>query len=291
MKVLLIGGSGFIGTRLRKALAEAGHQLVCTSSTDEGAARLAADGITATPADICDPQSVVNLAGDADAVINLAFAATDPAGAERGLAEALLAALRGTGKTLLWTSGVGVTGASTDRSTDETAALAPTGPVAWRGEVETMVVAAGDDQLRTIVIRPSIVYDGAQAQVYGLLAFAAQGADAVPYPDDGDAEWSTVHAEDLADLYVRALHAAPTGSVYIASSDHYVRVKDLAAAASTGLGLSGRTVSMPLEQLRGRIGPVADLLATPAAFSSARARRDLGWTPTAPVLLGEPAGA
>lgn len=288
-KVLVIGGTGFIGTRVQRDLVAAGYDVVCTAWTDEGMAGLKERGTAAIRADIRDPESVIEAAHDADAVINLAFAADDPASAEIGLAGALTAALANTGKTLIWTSGVGVVGASSARDTDEEAPLVIDGPVGWRAQAEAIVLAAAANGMRTVVIRPSIVHGDGEAAVLGLLAYAAQGGDAVPYPEDGEAEWSTVHVDDLSNLYLRALQSAESGTVYIAASDHFVRVKQLAEYMSVRMGLGGRTVSLTLDELRGRIGPMADLLATPAAFSSARARRELGWAPSAPVLIGEPA--
>ena len=119
----------------------------------------------------------------------------------------------------------------------------------------------------------------------GLFAFAAQGGDAAPYPGAGDAEWSTVHVDDLAELYRLALTAGVGGAAYIAASDHYVRVRELAEVASRRIGLDGRTVSLSVEDMQARIGPMAGLLATPAAFSGARARAELGWNPAAPPLV------
>lgn len=286
--VLVIGGTGFIGRRVCRNLAAAGFSVVSTAWTDEGVAALESAGIPAVRADIRVPETVVAAAEGCDAVINLAFAADDPGAAEIGLAEALVAALADSGKTLVWTSGVGVVGASSDRTTDETADLVLDGPVGWRAKAESIVRAGNGEGLRTVVIRPSIVHADGSAAVLGLLAFATQGGDAVPYPEDGDAEWSTVHVDDLSDLYLLALTSGTGGSTYIASSDHYVRVRELAELVSTNIGLGGRTVSLGLDEMRGRIGPMADLLATPAAFSSAKARAELGWAPSSAPLLTEP---
>lgn len=285
--VLVIGGTGFIGRRVCRALAEAGFAVTSTAWNDDGVASLDAAGIPSVRADIRKPETVVAAARGFDAVINLAFASDDPAGAEIGLAEALVAALAGSGTTLLWTSGVGVVGASSDRTTDETADLVLDGPVGWRAKAESIVLAGNGAGLRTLVIRPSIVHADGSAAVLGLLGFAAQGGDAVPYPDDGDAEWSTVQVDDLADLYRRALTSGTGGSTYIAASDQYVRVRELAELVSTTMGLGGRTVSLTLDEMRGRIGPMADLLATPAAFSSAKARAELGWSPSSAQLVPE----
>ena len=284
MKVLVLGSTGFIGTRVCGALSRAGHEVVAAAWTDDGIERLAAGGRPSVRADIRYPETACAAAGEMDAVVNLAFAADDPP-AEIRLAEVLIAALAGSGKTLLWTSGVGVVGPSGPTVFDEQAPLVLGGPFGWRARGEALVRGAAADGVRTVVIRPPIVHADGDAAVLGLLGMAAQGGDAVPYPGTGEHHWSTVHVDDLADLYLLALEAAAPGTVYIAASEHQVTMRDLATHASNRLGLDGRTVSMPLEDLRLRIGPMADLLASPAAFSGDLARRELGWSPHSPALL------
>ncbi len=291
MRVLLLGSTGFIGRHVCRKLDEAGIDVVCGAWTDAGADRLAAQGRAVLRADIRVPAGASDWVRDVDAVINLAFAADDSAAVEVALAQALVSALAGTGKALVWTSGVGVVGPSGPEVFDERAPLLLDGPFGWRAHGEALVLAAAD-RLRSVVIRPPIVHAEGDAAVLGLLAAAVQGADAVPFPGAGDARWSTVQADDLADLYVRALTSARPGTVYIAASEHYVLIRELAEYASRRLGLDGRTESLTLDELRARIGPMADLLASPAAFSGTLAGQDLGWHPKAPDLLswrGSPA--
>ncbi|WP_242547518.1 hypothetical protein [Amycolatopsis sp. MtRt-6] len=43
--------------------------------------------------------------------------------------------------------------------------------------------------------------------------------------------------------------------------------------------LGGKTVSLTLEQARERMGPIADAFALDQQLTSAKAQRELGWTP------------
>lgn len=285
MKILVLGATGFIGSRVCSKLDEAGLDVVAGVWTQESTDRLAAAGRWVVRVDIRQPDSAAAAAREVNGVINLAFAPESPAGVEVALAEALVEALAGTDKPLVWTSGVGVVGPSGPGVSDEQAPLVLDGPFGWRARGEALVLAAAGRGVRSVVIRPPVVHADGHAAILGLLAAATGQGDAVPYPDAGDASWATVHVDDLADLYVRALTSAEPGAVYIAASDHYVLVSELAAYQSERLGLGGRTVSLPLADLRDRLGPMADFLATPAAFSGARARRELGWLPSSPHLL------
>ena len=134
-----------------------------------------------------------------------------------------------------------------------------------------------------------MVHDGDHSAVLGLFKVAVGDDDAVPYPGDGEHVWSTVHVDDLADLYVRALERAAAGTVYIGASDSYVRVKDLARYVSSRIGLEGRTQPMSVEDLRRRVGPMVELVATPAAFTGDRARAELAWVTRSDPLAIPPA--
>lgn len=283
MKVLLTGSSGFIGSRVAGRLLDHGFDVVRTARTPERLAELTALGHAAVFADVLQPQTVCDALEGVDAVVNLAFAAEDP-GSEMLLAERLTDALAGTGKALVWTSGVAVVGPSGPDVFDETAPLVLDGPFGWRARGEQIVLQAAERGVRTLVIRPPIVYADGHAGVLDLFAAAVQGGDAVPYPGAGDARWATVDVDDLADLYVKALSSGVAGSVYIAASGQELTMRELAELASERLGLGGRTVSIPLSDMIDRVGPMAHLLASPGAFSGARARRELEWSPSAAPL-------
>src|SRR4029453_12818222 len=76
--------------------------------------------------------------------------------------ETLLAALKqadGRSPTFIYTSGVWVIGGPPRRA-DEDAPIEPAEHVAWRPEHERKVLAAGQNGVRTIVVRPGVVYGG-----------------------------------------------------------------------------------------------------------------------------------
>ena len=80
-----------------------------------------------------------------------------------------------------------------------------------------------------------------------------------------------VHVDDVADLYVRALGAAP-GSIYIAAGADAPAMRDVAS-------WFGDPVSVTADEF----GPFADVFALDQRFDSTRAREELGWTPTGAV--------
>lgn len=104
MKVFVTGAAGFIGGSIATALVKAGHQVTgLVRSTDQEQAMLAL-GITPVLGALDDSALLARQAQQADAVINAA--SSD----HRGAVQALLDALRGSGKVFLHTSGSSIVG-------------------------------------------------------------------------------------------------------------------------------------------------------------------------------------
>jgi nucleoside-diphosphate-sugar epimerase len=82
--------------------------------------------------------------------------------------------------------------------------------------------------------------------------------------------------------FVLALEA-PAGGLYFASASPSVAVKDIARAAAAG----GTVEAVALDRARETMGPLADALTLDQSISSAKATRELGWSPKAKSALEE----
>ena len=89
----------------------------------------------------------------------------------------------------------------TSRPADEETPLDPAAHVAWRPAHEQRVLEAGQNGVRTVVVRPGIVYGGSRGIVSDLLKDALNGLMRVIGP--GKNAGRCVYDRDLADL-VRA---------------------------------------------------------------------------------------
>jgi hypothetical protein len=101
----------------------------------------------------------------------------------------------------------------------------------------------------------------------------------------------TAGVDDVADLYVLALNA-PAGSACAGAGGQNLPPADVTRALSHAAGCANRIESLPVEEAVRRMGPSAEAFALDQQFSGARARRELGWTPTrldALAELGRPA--
>lgn len=114
---------------------------------------------------------------------------------------------------------------------------------------------------------------------------SARQEGAARYVGTGKNRWPLVHVDDLADLYLLAFEKAPAGTLLLGVSGPSRPVADIAAAASRGAGVGGRTVAWPLEEARAKLGPYADALVLDQQASGKRAQELLGWRPHRPEVL------
>jgi nucleoside-diphosphate-sugar epimerase len=213
MDVFLTGGSGFIGGSVAVHLARAGLKARVLVRTAERADAVARLGLEPVVGDLDDRDLLVGEARRANAVVNAA--SSD----HRGAAEALVEGLEGSGKALLHTSGSSVVGDDargepTDRIFDEDSLPAPTPDKAARVAIDRYVLGAAALGVRSVVLCNSLIYGaglGPHAHSIQIpsLVRQARKSGVVRHVGRGLNIWSTVHVEDMADLYLLALEKGP----------------------------------------------------------------------------------
>jgi len=279
MNVFLTGATGYIGSAVAEALRAAGHGVTALVRSETGARRVAEQGVAAQMGDLSDPRAAAAAAASADALVHTAFGrdASAPL-ADEAFVDAALGAFAGSGKPFIYTSGVWVMG-NTSEGADEDSPTAPPPVVAWRVAVENKVRTAAAAGIRTVVLRPAMVYGRGGGIVASFLQSARETGAALMV-GDGRNHWTFVHVDDLADLYVRAL-GAETGSLFIGASGPALRVTEVAAEASRTAGAEGRVQEWIPEEASHVLGPVVQGLVLDQKVSGKRAQRLLGWTPHA----------
>lgn len=287
MKVFLTGATGYIGSGVAESLLAAGHEVVGLARNDEASRKLEASGVRPLRASLYDSDDLASAAREADGVIHTA--STGDANAPQADAQAvsaILDALDGTSKPFIYTSGTWVLGNTNNRVADEETPLDPTPLVAWRPAIEQRVLAAATRGVRSIVLRPGMVYGRGGGSV-GEMIQSGRRNKVVRFIGTGENRWSLIHVEDLAELYVKALEKAPAGTLLMVAVGDSMTVREIAEAASRVAGVDGRVESWPIEQARERLGAYADALMLDQQVSGAKAMQLLDWTPKAPSLLEE----
>jgi nucleoside-diphosphate-sugar epimerase len=268
-------------------LQKAGHKVTGLARTPEKAKKLEARGMRAIIGDLLKPETVAAPARAAEGVIHTANTNdANSAQADAAIVRAILKALEGTGKPFVYTSGIWVLGSTGDKVADENSPLNPTPLVAHRAAIEQEVLGYKGRGVRTVVIRPALVY-GRGGSIPRMIAQSARETGAARYIGDGQNRWAFVDVGDLALLYVLALEKAAPGSLYNAAHGSSFRVHEVAEAASIGAGAKGKTQAWPLEEARKTMGGFADALVLDQQISGEKARRELGWSPGAASVLDD----
>ena len=204
--------------------------------------------------------------------------------------QTLLAALEGTGKPLLHTSGSSVIGdearGNVEGQTiyDETTPFVVHPDKQARHALNQTLLAGAARGVRAIVICPALIYGQGrgmnphsvqipflvqQAREHGVVRVVGRGLN----------RWSNVHIDDLVDLYRLALERGTAGAFYFAEN------------GESSFGEIGAAIAARLE-----LGPVESIAAEAAAASwgpakalftfggnsrvrAVRARQELGWQP------------
>ena len=287
MDVFLTGATGYIGSAVAEALQKAGHKVTGLARTAEKAKQLEEHGVRACLGDLLKPETVAAPARAAEGVIHTANTNdANSAQVDATVVRAILKALEGAGKPFVYTSGVWVLGSTGDNVADENTPLNPTPLVALRPAIEEEVLGYKGRGVRTIVIRPALVY-GRGGSIPRMIAQSARETGAARYVGDGQNRWPFVDVDDLAQLYVLALEKAAPGSLYNAANGPSYRVREVAEAASIGAGAKGKTQAWPLDEARKTLHAFADALVLDQQVSGGKAKKELGWSPHAPSVLDD----
>lgn len=290
MKVLLTGGTGFVGSAVLAALTTRGHRVTALVRSEGSARTVEAAGATAVVADLTDTAALAALLEDADAAVHAAAASdgTSPA-IDASVVDAVLATFDGTARPFVHTSGIWVYGSGDAIAEDSP--LDPPAIVAWRLPIEERLLAAvARGRVVASVVVPGIVY-GHGAGIPGIVAGAPRGEGpdgaSLTLVGSGTQRWATVHVDDLAELYVLAVEQGLTGRLLGAAGDS-VSVVDLTRAASRAAGLGGAVGPESDDATRERLGtPFADALLLDQGVADVTRSLALGWNPRRPSLVEE----
>jgi nucleoside-diphosphate-sugar epimerase len=290
--VFVIGATGYFGGVLARHFVTEGHQVSGSARSHEAGAALAADGIAPVIGDLDDAiDPLLAAARETDVVIYAAQVAFDR---EPAVVEQLSGALAGTGKTLLFTSGSGVfmkdnRGEWSSEALAEDDPFEPSAMMADRVDAERAVRAAADGGVRSMVVRPPVIWgpgdNGQVARVYRTVATTG----AACYVGAGLAAYSNVHSADLARLYSLAIERGTPGALYHAAGGE-IPWRWIAESVARDLGVQTRSLS--IEEAHEMFGPEATMIYSACSRSrDPRSRAELGWEPVyldMLVQVGEP---
>ncbi|WP_067651777.1 NAD-dependent epimerase/dehydratase family protein [Nocardia harenae] len=284
MRVLVTGVSGTIGAAVARALIGRGHSVLGTVTAAD---RPAPVGVEPLVVNLFDPQELAGPAASVDAAVHTA-SSNDERAAEldQGVVSVLLDSFAGTGKAFVYTSGLWLHGNSGAEVTTETSPFAPPLVVSWRPAVEKLVEEAAGQGVRTVRIRPGLVYGDGRGYVPMLLGPQdSEFGPVIRHFGDGSNRWSVVHADDLGELYALAVESAPAGSVYLGTLDESVPVQQ--AAQLVAAKTDARVEDWDPADAKQYWSVMVEAFLLDQAATAVKARTELGWSPSRPTLLAE----
>ena len=289
MRIFVTGATGFIGSATVRELIDAGHQVVGLARSDEAAAALTEAGAGVHRGSLEDLDSLRSGAAAADGVIHTAYIhdfsqMEHAAQTDLRAVETMGAALEGTGRPLVVTSGTALVGPGTvvteDDWPDPSAAVHP------RSATAVLARDLAGRGVRSSIVRPgpSVHGEGDHGFVPFVIGVAREkGVSA--YIGDGSNRWPAVHRLDTGHLYRLALENAAAGSVLHAIADEGVPTREIAETIGRHLGVPA--ISISPEDAQEHFGWMAMFWSLDIPASSALTQARMGWTPAQLGLIAD----
>jgi nucleoside-diphosphate-sugar epimerase len=283
MKVFLTGGSGYIGSRVARALVSQGCQVLGLARNDIAAQKLLKMDVEPLSGNLNEPERIARLAANADAVVHAAFIHNfghyaSSVEAECNILSAITRALAGSGKPMIVTSATGVMGDTGTKVVDESMSPDFTHSLSLRYRAEQAAQAAAKENVRSVVLRlPVLVYGHAGSTFLPMYIESTQKRRTADYVD-GDYALCAAHVDDVVAGYLLALEKGLAGETYQLAAESAVPLKDLAEAAGRTLKVPAQAISRDLA--RETLGDVLGMVFTLNNRASGQKAMDqLGWTP------------
>lgn len=320
-RALVTGATGLVGSHIVERLVADGWSVRALVRATSAAAWLGESGAELARGDILDGASLRSAVVGCDTVFHCAALISARGSWDRFQraniegTRAVIDAAAAANARLVHTSSVAVYGGGAryrDTPTDEDTPLAPLGEHAYyarsKRESEHLVLDAhATGELWATAIRPPMIYGRRDRQLVPRFARVMR-TGFFPLFAHGRSTMSLVHASAVADGAVRAARCERAGGrAYNLANDFPVTVADMVQLGSNGLGRRVRGLPVPLPLARATFATLARLaqlarqdamaVQLPDAvntfsrdnpFTSERARRELGWSPTVRPEVGIP---
>lgn len=282
MKVIVLGASGFIGSGVADALVRGGHEVIGqTRSLATWKKDFESREIEVLESDPFNDDKWTEVLGSVDVVVDcIGGSAPIDTGCKKIFKKAEQAKRDPSAAKLVyvWTSGVWLHG--DDRwkiITEGTAADKAPSKVAWRPEVENLIISS--TIVQGIVIRPGLVY-GKSGSVPGMLFEQAASEKKISWPGVPGGRYATVHVDDLGELFRLAVEKYPlVKGLKIEGSNRSTESVDLLLSRVAELaGIEGYSYKKPES-------PFEIALSATSVVHETLGRTVLGWVPVKPSLV------
>lgn len=290
MKVFLTGATGYVGSVVAEKLLQNGHRVLGLARTQTAEVRLRERGVEPVLGDLTDLPSLMRGALDSAATVHTAMG-HDFANynkmieEERRAIAAFVEALAETENPLIATSAPAFLGDTGSKIAAEDHPVDENSPFIARARAEEDIVNAGKTLVRSVALRlPFYVYGRGGSSFVPFLIEQAKQNGAAYYVGDGSQRTSAAHVEDVANAYLLALEDSNARGLYNITAESPSN-REIAEAVGKLLNVPAK--SLPLAEATAKFGAMIGFLTINNRISAAKAKREIGWQPSAENSLIE----
>ncbi|NSY38485.1 NAD-dependent epimerase/dehydratase family protein [Leisingera sp. ANG59] len=279
MNILILGGTGSIGTAVTQELIRHGHGVTGLSRSQASDRKLEAMGARTLRGDLRSPGAWIREAARADGLIQLAATFDDDmAEADTTAIAAILqqAALRPEPLRMIYTGGCWLYGATGSRIADEASPMRPIKPFAWMERNARTVLSS--PAVSAAVIHPAMVYHAGGGAFSSYLDAARNGQ---PFEIWGSisTRWPLIQRDDLARAYRLLLENPELTGHFNASAQDGVSVAEITGEIARRHGHDSGYVVRSLKHVLFEYGAWAEGPVLDQQMGSSKLRRLTGWQP------------
>jgi nucleoside-diphosphate-sugar epimerase len=320
-RALVTGATGMVGSHIVERLVADGWSVRALVRDTTAAAWLSDAGAELARGDLLEDASLRSAVSGCDTVFHCAALISASGSWDRFQhanidgTRAVIDAAAGASARLVHMSSVAVYGGGAryrDSPTDEDTPLAPLDEHAYyarsKRESEHLVLDAhATGELWSTALRPPMIYGRRDRQLVPRFARVMR-TGLFPLFAHGRSTMSLVHASAVADGAVRAARCdAAGGRAFNLANDFPVTVADMVQLGSNGLGrrVRGVPISLPIarrtfaalagvaklahqDAMANQLPDTVNTFSRDNPFTSERARKELGWSPTVRPEVGIP---
>ncbi len=284
-KILILGGTGFLGGRLARRLLDGGHQVTITTRSPSRVAQIEAMGAEPLVGDLGEPDPLLAAVGPHDAIVNVA---RPPFEVRRYSRREMAELQQLTNRFVETTLALGdkldcpmilTRGASYqtegEQIADESWPLDFVGIAEFAANTSPIVEAALQRGAPLITMLPGQIYGAAGLFLEKLYSPMVQGKYRVLGKGANCSPW--IHVDDALSAYLLALERLPLGDSFILADDVACSWREFANCMADTLGLPppGSVPAFMIALIKGR--RIHKTVTMNCRVSNAHAKEVLGW--------------
>lgn len=279
MKILVLGGTGSIGSAVASQLKKHSHHVIALSRSAQSRIELERMGVETVHGDITTPSKWVDVVDTVDGVIHAAAVWGDEMGhIDEHLVDVLLDRLQSGPqlKSFVYTGGCWLYGDTGDQVATEKSKFNSLSSFSWSIPIIEKVLTTKN--VKGMVIHPAMVYDR-NGGVFDHIFEDAKNLGVVRVIESETIKWPLIHREDLAQLYTLLIENGKSGDVYNAATNHGVAIGEITRVIAKRLGIQSDPVIVDTKTAIREIGSWAEGYSIDQQMSGEKAREQLRWQP------------